>query len=543
MIESDKPDLEFEEGETDDDLDLDLFLEGADKSTPEEIVVPTPDPPISPDAEHHSPHKDILDEEEEFELVWDADPAPKDSDDSPAGEEETIISSKKGKKSRKSEPLGSYPPPDATKRITNSAPAKKSVEAKESVSAFDSLDLEVPEISAPPSELAQRKSDWSTRRASPQLKDDQFRNDDLPVVRRKSAGQTRTKKEKNPTKSPTPKSRKFSAKELLAKPSPVPKTPSSTADNIPSPSSKKLPIPLILGAASALILLVLGGLIIAQFSGKGKPENKQEKPKSPPPAYVDQGPNPAQSLQKRSELRSSQDDQNPVPPGDLSPEEKQNRTALEKILLPVAKGFFQAASTSEILPHCRHASRVKPLIDDYYQRKLAFSPRQVKTVRLIQMIAIKGEYFWFCEADFDSQETTDFIAQERNGEFKIDWEAVVTYNPMTWKEFVINRPQSPVTMRVVGRIVPEYHYPYIDNSQYMCVEILPFPKHESPVFAYIQRDAPHLDKLRNALTLNRSSDRDKTLMLSLKWRPDIRDKDRLAEIVGFVNDSWIIPES
>ena len=57
-----------------------------------------------------------------------------------------------------------------------------------------------------------------------------------------------------------------------------------------------------------------------------------------------------------------------------------------------------------------------------------------------------------------------YVKNTKDG-FKIDWEAAIGYNEMSWKAFKVSRPTKPVTMRVEAVLDDYYNYAFANAER------------------------------------------------------------------------------
>ena len=144
-----------------------------------------------------------------------------------------------------------------------------------------------------------------------------------------------------------------------------------------------------------------------------------------------------------------------------------------------------------------------------------------------------------------------FFRPETNGEWKIDFDAFARYSEHPVEDFMEGRINGGV-YRIVAAGDTYYNGPYVDEKVWRCF-LLKSPDHETAVYAYCRRDSAQYQALLElesfAAARNSESGRESALggvvsfraTLGLERKPGA--DDRQVEIVSFVADDWLIPDS
>lgn len=105
------------------------------------------------------------------------------------------------------------------------------------------------------------------------------------------------------------------------------------------------------------------------------------------------------------------------------------------------KQFCEAASIEAMLPMVRHPDQVRPLMEQYYAQH-PLRPLGFKKVTNFQGgILDNASDFWMVSVEQGDGRTRNILLeQEASGAIGVDWETVVTYQPMNWDEYARQRP-------------------------------------------------------------------------------------------------------
>ncbi|MGB6222333.1 hypothetical protein [Haloferula sp.] len=104
--------------------------------------------------------------------------------------------------------------------------------------------------------------------------------------------------------------------------------------------------------------------------------------------------------------------------------------------------FMASESIEELLPTVRDPERVEPLMRDWYARH-PMPSREFVRLGVFQPLDLEGRTFWLvtCEVTGGQSETL-LVEQKTDGRVLVDWETQVCYQPMSWDEYVKNRPEG-----------------------------------------------------------------------------------------------------
>lgn len=144
----------------------------------------------------------------------------------------------------------------------------------------------------------------------------------------------------------------------------------------------------------------------------------------------------------------------------------------------------------------RHPERVAPLMASHYQAK-PISPVRVARTRLLQPVDLaRLANFWEHTVELENRETRNLIIEILpTGEPRIDWEALVGYQPMHWDDFAHTRPAG----------VEQDFRVYLEKDHFFCHEFadsarwhsfrLTVPNSLETLFGYIENGSPLLEDI------------------------------------------------
>ena len=197
----------------------------------------------------------------------------------------------------------------------------------------------------------------------------------------------------------------------------------------------------------------------------------------------------------------------------------------------VIRHYVTAATWRERLPYVRMPERVTPLMEAYY----ATNPDGIINQSSMEMTwagFVRG-HFLIVITVVDTNYKEHYFTLERMGdEYKIDWEVLVEYNPMSWKEFKEKRPTEPVTFRVSLTADQYYNFQFADATKYQSFRLASRDEFVG-LYGYAPRAAEwfrHIDLAPGFTRL---------VMIEMRF-PDSAQGSNQVEITNFVRPSWVV---
>ena len=175
-------------------------------------------------------------------------------------------------------------------------------------------------------------------------------------------------------------------------------------------------------------------------------------------------------------------------------EQQSTRRLLEQITLCV-KGYFSADQIEQKLSYVRQPERVRPLMEKYYQDH-PLEAREFRQFEKYSAIDIERVPFVYAKVRLQNGESHDVLLEQMDdGSFRLDWESHVHYQPISWDEFVRQRPAEPMVMRVAIKPDSFYAYQFRDNQKYDCYQ-LRAQNSDEYIFGYVVKGSELSIQLR-----------------------------------------------
>jgi transcription elongation factor Elf1 len=216
-------------------------------------------------------------------------------------------------------------------------------------------------------------------------------------------------------------------------------------------------------------------------------------------------------------------------PREISPIEEQTaRAALQ--------GFFEAETWQEALPYLRDPERVRPLMREYYSdQDFEFEPIRELTLgesgwRLGRLLAV------FAGVTEESFERRLFhLERMPDGQWKLDWETLVGYNPLSWAELKRRKPRDPVILRCSLSQGNYYNFNFEDREEYSCFRIHDKSGDFTGIYAYAERDSAPREQLLEAFEDSKMP----ALMIEVRY-PENATEDNQVKILSVIRKGWIV---
>lgn len=165
--------------------------------------------------------------------------------------------------------------------------------------------------------------------------------------------------------------------------------------------------------------------------------------------------------------------------------------AMEELLT----NFLAADTIEERLKYVRHPDRIKPLMEDFYQKNELRS-YEFETVRSYQSVSLSLRSFIALDVMTAGKSSVPILVEDGEEGMQVDWESFVCYNPMTPEEMIEERPTEPVTLRVYATVDNFFAYDFSEESEWICFR-LEFRRSDGFLYGYVKRGTIVEQKFRD----------------------------------------------
>lgn len=115
--------------------------------------------------------------------------------------------------------------------------------------------------------------------------------------------------------------------------------------------------------------------------------------------------------------------------------------------LAIARKALASPDWRDMLPHVRHPDRVRPLMEEYYDRH-TWAPIHFTSSGASKFEELLGHRFLAVQTVDDSGRTLTIGLEKTSGGWKLDWELLVPLTSIQWQKFLEDRPLEKRAVRV-----------------------------------------------------------------------------------------------
>lgn len=204
-------------------------------------------------------------------------------------------------------------------------------------------------------------------------------------------------------------------------------------------------------------------------------------------------------------------------------------------LADLLKEFFEARTIPELLPLVRDARRVRPLIEDFYNRN-TFKPRTFNGITWAVPVDEPGYRFAYAEVTFSDAQPINVVVEYTDVGFLVDWESSIHYSEIDWGDFIRDRPSEPRLFRILAS---KTENELVDAG--LAVGALRIkishPSVEGDLYATINPKDPRFQPLMNQLELSQGKEAPVILRL---FYPDQQRSADVVEVASVEGKGWLI---
>ncbi|MFT4547544.1 MAG: hypothetical protein ACI8XO_003069 [Verrucomicrobiales bacterium] len=206
----------------------------------------------------------------------------------------------------------------------------------------------------------------------------------------------------------------------------------------------------------------------------------------------------------------------------------------------VVKNYMEAKDPSARLAYVRRPDDVWPLMERYYEDNEIYVSK-VNSFKLVEPLTIESMPFWSAVAE-GSEGPEKLLLEKVGGDFKIDWETHVGFNPMRPEDFLKERPSGKHEFRVYVSPGNFYNPPFAD-SKYQSAE-LGFPNSGVQIDGYIEKASEDHSSFLTMVFREEATGQPKALVpliLELEW-PEETSGLPQVKINKLVSEHWLVIE-
>ncbi|MGB2350853.1 MAG: hypothetical protein ACPH9O_04415 [Akkermansiaceae bacterium] len=206
-------------------------------------------------------------------------------------------------------------------------------------------------------------------------------------------------------------------------------------------------------------------------------------------------------------------------------EQKAVRQLFQELTACVS-GYYSSGQIEDRLQYVRHPKRVRPLMEDHYS-KYNISTGEFVEFENYSALELDGVPFVYARVRFKHKEAESVLLEQMSdGSFKVDWESNVQYLPVTWHDYVYQRPTKALVMRVFVQPDNFYVYEFRDNQMYDCYKLTSMDSDEY-IFGFVEKGSVASLQLRQFFLQARrvSQVKSEPMILLLRFPEDSMSKN------------------
>jgi hypothetical protein len=199
--------------------------------------------------------------------------------------------------------------------------------------------------------------------------------------------------------------------------------------------------------------------------------------------------------------------------------------------------FFDAKDVTSKLPFVRDPERVRALMHSFYSREPMPSFR-LRDIGKMARLDERGYRFGYVQALFEDATPASLLVEEdAEGQFRIDWESLVRYGELSWKDFLNMHPTDPKLMRLIASRPASP-----DAAGNTGLLELRHPVESGTILGTFDRNDPKYAPLVEQLEQRSWKDVPVTLRVCFPTPPSSTEKSNV-QIAGVEGKGWVILEA
>ncbi len=208
----------------------------------------------------------------------------------------------------------------------------------------------------------------------------------------------------------------------------------------------------------------------------------------------------------------------------------------------VVRKFCEAGTVDEMARWVRHSERVRPLMDRHYASAPPV-PLGFQRQKDFQgaMLSAKTN-FWVVKVVTGNGKTKALLVEENSdGSFGVDWETAVTYQPMPWDKYALERPKGTrLDFRVHVAQDNLFSHEFANPDQWSCFR-LNAPGAEETLWGYAAKGSEADTLLATLLARNTDPNKPVAVVLRLALPEELKSR-RGVIIERVLSARWMFIE-
>lgn len=227
----------------------------------------------------------------------------------------------------------------------------------------------------------------------------------------------------------------------------------------------------------------------------------------------------------------------------------------EDLASKVVSDFLSGAGVEAKLAYVRQPDRVRPLMEAWYQ-KHPDKPAKADEVLSRDKFTVGSAYFVKLEMLVTAPDPLDdkltrsekrffVIEEKKTGDsdysYKVDWETTVGYNEMSFEEFKLQQPRTPVPFRLKIRGSDYYNHGFTNQKKWQAAELY-YPHAEGGkeivFYGYLERGT----QAWRDLAIFTEGINNASVIITLRYPDDAVSREQVI-IDCMVHNSWFYTDA
>ena len=209
------------------------------------------------------------------------------------------------------------------------------------------------------------------------------------------------------------------------------------------------------------------------------------------------------------------------------------------------KGYLEAKSVEDLLPHVRHPERVEPLMQNYYGRGGKLLPSMYSHIVRTRSLGLENEPFVRVTVALKKGKARRLVLQQvHKNYFAVDWESDVCYQQVEWEEFLRQRLNTATMMRVLIKPDTYYAFEFRNEEELDCYRIQALGNDEN-LYGFVKKGTVVAKQMRDYVTRNRLTEKSEVpqpLILRIRFPKETRSR-KCVWIDELVEPRWLFVTS
>ena len=205
----------------------------------------------------------------------------------------------------------------------------------------------------------------------------------------------------------------------------------------------------------------------------------------------------------------------------------------------IIKDYFGVEKWEERLSMVLDPEIAKPLMESYYDD---WSPSELPKLERIMRVGSEGEVnmgeYVELKVTLSSVnafgkrkiKTSPYYVKRTPNGYKINWQASLGINEMSWNVYRAQRPTVPIEFRVQATLDHYYNYEFINAQHYWWNIYL-----ENSLYGYVKKDSESGRRMYELLKDGKSHN----LIVKIRFLPNGDPTGNVVLIEDLISDSWL----